>query len=433
METRGRNELQLANFNNPDNKEVSKVLHLAVFQQWKLDDCGRPREKHNAMVIERNAFNWTIVNKHFCTKRYPNLKMLIVVLSAVENFETRKIYREMYGDHFYKERGVVTLFVVGRSLNNSINEKILEENYAHHDIIQQNFLDAYKNLTLKGLAWLQFVVDYCSNVQYVMKTDDDVVFNLYGLVDYLRIHFSNSSRIDDENRFICGMMHNLTAPRDPSKCRRNSTFSNNKKTFICRCVTRDEYKFDEFPPYCMGLQYIITPRIAAKLLEASVGEKFIWVRANDVVLTGENPQTSQELLNELHSNVKAIKLKVQSGKMQWMKNEYCPGFDMKLENQNVELVNSYIRLRQAIKTATLMLINFQIEDYFFTGQIGQKINAKYHDISALRGQKEQFLNMTALFWLAHETHMAEGKEAWRNVRKHYRQATILKTYLNTLS
>ncbi|KHN84944.1 Beta-1,3-galactosyltransferase 1 [Toxocara canis] len=315
METRGRNELQLANFNNPDNKEVSKVLHLAVFQQWKLDDCGRPREKHNAMVIERNAFNWTIVNKHFCTKRYPNLKMLIVVLSAVENFETRKIYREMYGDHFYKERGVVTLFVVGRSLNNSINEKILEENYAHHDIIQQNFLDAYKNLTLKGLAWLQFVVDYCSNVQYVMKTDDDVVFNLYGLVDYLRIHFSNSSRIDDENRFICGMMHNLTAPRDPSKW----------------CVTRDEYKFDEFPPYCMGLQYIITPRIAAKLLEASVGEKFIW-----------------------------------------------------------------------------------IEDYFFTGQIGQKINAKYHDISALRGQKEQFLNMTALFWLAHETHMAEGKEAWRN-------------------
>ncbi|VDM43459.1 unnamed protein product [Toxocara canis] len=71
--------------------------------------------------------------------------------------------------------------------------------------------------------------------------------------------------------------------------------------------------------------------------------------ADDVVLTAENQQTLQDLLKELNINAKATGLKIHIGKTQWMKNEYCPGFDMKLENQNVELVDCYIYQRKAIQ------------------------------------------------------------------------------------
>lgn len=64
--------------------------------------------------------------------------------------------------------------------------KIEEESEEYKDVIQENFIDTYNNLTLKSLMLLKLVKNECrSTVSFVMKTDDDMYLNLVVLVKTL--------------------------------------------------------------------------------------------------------------------------------------------------------------------------------------------------------------------------------------------------------
>ncbi|NWQ72670.1 B3GT2 galactosyltransferase, partial [Neopipo cinnamomea] len=52
-----------------------------------------------------------------------------------------------------------------------------EEDELHGDLLQQDFLDTYNNLTLKTLMGLEWVSRYCPDAAYVMKADHDVFLN----------------------------------------------------------------------------------------------------------------------------------------------------------------------------------------------------------------------------------------------------------------
>lgn len=54
------------------------------------------------VFIRKNQFKWIIV-EDFCVKRYPQLKLLIIVHTAIEHFDRRQIYRDMYGEKFYQK------------------------------------------------------------------------------------------------------------------------------------------------------------------------------------------------------------------------------------------------------------------------------------------------------------------------------------------
>lgn len=70
----------------------------------------------------------------------------------------------------------------------------------------------------QALAWLRFVDEYCKTPQYVLKIDDDVVFDLYALINYLRVNIEESPRTDPDNLFICGLLdgQGLAPSRDPN-------------------------------------------------------------------------------------------------------------------------------------------------------------------------------------------------------------------------
>ncbi len=53
------------------------------------------------------------------------------------------------------------------------------------DLVQENFLDSYRNLTLKTLMGIRWASIYCANAKFIVKIDDDVVLNPYFLVNYL--------------------------------------------------------------------------------------------------------------------------------------------------------------------------------------------------------------------------------------------------------
>ena len=66
------------------------------------------------------------------------------------------------------------------------NQEILEyESSLYGDIIQGTFKDTYNNLTLKTVSMLDWVLRYCSDVPFVLKTDDDMYINVPLLLSFI--------------------------------------------------------------------------------------------------------------------------------------------------------------------------------------------------------------------------------------------------------
>ncbi|NXQ31487.1 B3GT2 galactosyltransferase, partial [Alaudala cheleensis] len=84
-----------------------------------------------------------------------------------------------------------------------------EEDEAHGDLLQQDFLDTYNNLTLKTLMGLEWVTRFCPNATYVMKADSDVFLNLEFLARRLLV--------PPRSGFITGYVYRGTRPlRNPA-------------------------------------------------------------------------------------------------------------------------------------------------------------------------------------------------------------------------
>ena len=83
------------------------------------------------------------------------------------------------------------IFLVGRTLQTNATQEasILEESSTYGDLIQEDFVDTYNNLTIKSvmlLKWIARFNDDADRVKYVMKCDDDTFLNVPNLVHVLK-------------------------------------------------------------------------------------------------------------------------------------------------------------------------------------------------------------------------------------------------------
>ncbi|NWI16272.1 B3GT2 galactosyltransferase, partial [Crypturellus soui] len=79
-----------------------------------------------------------------------------------------------------------------------------EESARYGDLLQQDFLDTYNNLTLKTLMGLEWVAKYCPGAAYVLKADQDVFLNPAYLVRRLLL--------PPKRDFATGHVYRGTAP-----------------------------------------------------------------------------------------------------------------------------------------------------------------------------------------------------------------------------
>ncbi|EJD74076.1 hypothetical protein LOAG_18556 [Loa loa] len=56
--------------------------------------------------------------------------------------------------------------------------KIIEESKKYNDLIVTSLTDIYDTLTLKVYTAMYFKQQYCQNITYYVKVDDDVVLHL---------------------------------------------------------------------------------------------------------------------------------------------------------------------------------------------------------------------------------------------------------------
>ena len=130
----------------------------------------------------------------------PKTYVLIVCQSSFgeEGFQLRQAIRQSWASET-KILPATVVFLLGDPRNSTQQAELEEESKTFGDILQENFVDAYNNLTLKSMFMLKFVSGQISSlpedsIKFLLKVDDDCFVNIKALLKYSNIlaRYSNT-------------------------------------------------------------------------------------------------------------------------------------------------------------------------------------------------------------------------------------------------
>uniref|UniRef100_A0A182JRX3 Hexosyltransferase n=1 Tax=Anopheles christyi TaxID=43041 RepID=A0A182JRX3_9DIPT len=186
--------------------------------------------------------------------------VLVLIHSAPANLAKRNTIRATWGQPEARAR---LIFLMG-AVNTSASQRAIErESRLHDDIVQGNFVDAYRNMTYKHVMALKWFVYHCPGAQYVLKTDDDVFINTPILYNALQ------RVVPQRNLLLCQLVTKLSVKR-----------THRSKWF----VSWREYPARYYPPHCPGYSILYSPDVAWQLYREAQRQPFFWI--DDVHITG---------------------------------------------------------------------------------------------------------------------------------------------------
>ncbi|XP_015120459.1 beta-1,3-galactosyltransferase 5 isoform X1 [Diachasma alloeum] len=245
----------------------------ALPQPYSLNELPSSDE---TTLIDMTNFRF-IINHDPCNRTQPLL--LTLIHSAPGNYAKRHVVRETWGKHTSE---MIVLFFIG--VTDQYRGDIIEEDRKYGDIIQGNFLDAYRNMTYKHVMALKWATYHCPSAKYILKLDDDVFVNIPAMVDFLKRGLSpwGARRL-----ILCDPLSTATVKRSwRSKWR----------------VSPQEYPGRHYPAYCAGWAILYSPDSVFLLYREAQRQPYFWI--DDVHITG----TVAGKVNLTHSSIHSLVL-----------------------------------------------------------------------------------------------------------------------------
>lgn len=214
-----------------------------------------------------NLANFEFLINHQSCKELDNQPMIVILVhSAPDNCQKRKVIRETWGE---KDERALLIFMIGAVNSSILQDKIDLENVLHDDIVQGNFKDAYRNMTYKHVMALKWFVYNCREARYLLKTDDDVFVNTPILYQYLENPPLEYRQFDQERLLFCSQITGAKVKRSfRSKWR----------------VSYDEYVESYFPNHCPGFSILYSSEIVFQMYLKAQNLPYFWI--DDVHITG---------------------------------------------------------------------------------------------------------------------------------------------------
>ena len=211
-------------------------------------------------------FKYVINNPNLC-KDVPSLTFFTYVFCRPNAFVERRNIRQTWGRlNLFRNITGRLAFMVAMTTDKDVQQQIYNESRIYGDIIQQDFFDSYRNITFKGVMALDWVTHYCSNTKYVLKVDDDVVLNIFELIETMQRNITKTPR----RTIFCYIL--------PKKLRKfftvrpNTTEALERPLFV---LTYKQFPGEFYPPYCHGMLWVGTSDIFKDLYKATYEVPFV--------------------------------------------------------------------------------------------------------------------------------------------------------------
>lgn len=262
--------------------------------------------------------------------------LLVYVHTAPEHHKRRTAIRETWGNPLnFKDIIIKLVFLMGRPKEQNIQDALALENEAYGDIVQETFIDSYRNLTYKAIMGLKWITAHCNHAKFILKTDDDIFVNIFNLVNHLKSMYSfrqgNLSKM-----VLCLVWYRMKVIRDPKS-----------KWYI----PYSEFKEDYFPTYCSGSAYIFTADVAVDMYNVSSQIPFFWV--DDFYITGLLAQkvgVKHEKFNSVYSLGPSLFLEKFTEENKWRTLVFGHVHNI---NHMTHVWNQILKERKQIKSRTV--------------------------------------------------------------------------------
>ncbi|XP_037026818.1 beta-1,3-galactosyltransferase 5-like [Bradysia coprophila] len=228
---------------------LSLTTLIFIFYTMPMDSVS-PHHRPKTKLI--------FMNRNLCVssaaKNNTQRTAVIVVLSSRKNSERRNLVRQTYGSvksaNNVQILAVVFLLANSDAHNNDVDRNKLQvESDRFGDIIMGDFVDSYRNLTLKTIMAYDWLTSHCREAQFVVKTDDDVVVNIFELTR--RLDSLSPAEMVSSNIW-CRVDQN------------ESTVTNISSKFYASPV---DFPNDKFPNHCSGLGYVTTFDVIERIMD----------------------------------------------------------------------------------------------------------------------------------------------------------------------
>ncbi|KAG4072867.1 hypothetical protein HA402_002610 [Bradysia odoriphaga] len=255
--------------------------------------CAPPTNFHIArrfpqptqIVLGRPKTLLIYQNEHLCSsntlKSSENetesaVSIVIVVPSCRNNFMQRRLIRQTYGS--IRQVNNVTIlavvFVLGSPKDSRTDlDELDAESVRFGDVIVGDLVDTYRNLSRKAIMTYDWLTSYCGEADLVVKTDDDVMVDIFKLTAELGKWTPAELQ---SFKFWCGVHYSETIERNPESI---------------YYVSPVEYDRDKFPKHCAGVGYVTTMRVI-RLIADEISKSFLGpiCTHEDVFMTGIVPE-----------------------------------------------------------------------------------------------------------------------------------------------
>lgn len=215
--------------------------------------------------------------------------IVIVVLSCRKNFVQRNLIRQTYGSirNMNNVHILAVVFMLGSmdapDVEKTDFRKVEAERVQFGDVIVGNFVDTYRNLSRKSIMAYNWLTAFCQNADIVVKTDDDVLLNIFKLTEELGKWTASTIR---SFTIYCAIHWNEEIVRDESSV---------------YYVSPEEYSgAEKFPMHCAGVGYVTSIGVIRKIAdEISKSFQGSVCTHEDVFMTGIVPEKINSAGKEL--------------------------------------------------------------------------------------------------------------------------------------
>ncbi|XP_060616879.2 beta-1,3-galactosyltransferase 1-like [Anolis sagrei] len=207
--------------------------------------------RHPLEVVYSDGYPFRLNEPDKCQKISPFL--VLFVITEPQDIVKREAIRKTWGnENSVPGISILRLFLTGvhPRFGSPLQNLLEEESSIYRDIVQQDFLDTYNNLTLKTLMGMEWISKFCPNASYVMKADSDIFLNVEYLVSKLL-----QPHLPPKKDYMTGYIYRNTKPI------RSKAY----KWY----VPKEVYPNDTYPPYCGGPGYVFSADLAPKIYKVA--------------------------------------------------------------------------------------------------------------------------------------------------------------------
>ena len=238
--------------------------YLFEIKDFESDTTEKSYFSPRLKVVNSWNEDFLINGRNICLQTKPYL--LLIVLTIPSHSELRNAIRETWTKanswpNFKKSMSIKTVFLFGKYADSKDNSRVINESMKYGDIVVGNFLDSYRNLTIKVLNGLYWARHYCASAKFIAKIDDDTFINIPLLYKYLEAK-------PQLNYTIFGYLIMKSMTKRTGKY----------------YVSYKSYPFYSYPPYTTGNMYIATSETFFALLDVAPYQPRI--EMEDVFITG---------------------------------------------------------------------------------------------------------------------------------------------------